>query len=862
MTSEPEKRRPDPDQENVDTNPFLNTEAMLEAAPTLPIANPFDSLAGQRVGPYLLLREIGVGGMGAVYLAERADEEYKKRVAIKIVKRGMDSAEILARFRYERQILASLDHPNIARLIDGGTMAEGMPYFVMEYVEGERIDRYCNAHKLSTRERLQLFRTVCNAIHYAHRNLVVHRDIKPGNILVTADGTVKLLDFGIAKVLDPRFDPDAAARTRTWDRPMTPAYASPEQVRGQAVTTASDIYSLGVVLYELLTGQRPYEVKGILPHEIAKVVCETEPERPSTVVVRATTSTTGEPVSREREEEQERLRKQLKGDLDNIVMMAMRKEPERRYLSVDQFSEDIRRHLDGLPVIARQDNLGYRAGKFIRRHKAGVLAVAMVMVSLAIGIVMTARQARIAERRFNDVRKLANAVLFKYHDQIQNLPGSTPVREMMVTDALEYLDNLSREAGGDVSLQQELAAAYEKIGNVQGHPFHANLGDRAGALRSFQKARQMRAEIAKADAKDPKKQGDLAVVTLYVGDLQGELGDVSGMLASYRRSLEIYESLSRAEPGNLQLKSRVGICRERVAEAAAKAGDFKTALEYTLQSQAITEEVHKANPADKREYQNLSIGYIKVGDRFVEQADYRQALESYRRSAAIHEDLMKQDPNNAEVRRELALIYDNAGVMLLRLQDAKAALESFQKGKRLREDLAAVDPTNELVRNDLTLSDDFIGDAMRDLGQYAEAAISYRRSLSHREAIMARDPKYVDARRYTAIVHEKMGELAVLQKKYSEALAQYRQAISLAEECIKIDPANIEFRVDQARYLFNVGKTHVALNAWGEALAAYQQSRQVWQKLAERGPLSPEQQLMVEKLTAEIAKCEGEISRG
>ena len=307
---------------------------------------PADARADKRIGPYKLIREIAHGGMGAVYLAERADREFKQRVALKLIKRGLDTDEIIARFRHERQILAALDHPNIARLLDGGTTADGLPYFVMEYVEGEPLDIYCTTRNLSLTERLNLFRTVCGAVHYAHQNLVVHRDLKPANILVTAEGVPKLLDFGIAKVLNPALMSDTLAPTATSARPMTPAYASPEQVRGQTITTASDVYALGVILYELLTGQRPYEVKGKELYEVVQAVCESIPNKPSTVAEKGMREKTEGVKSGSRNVFSSLIPhpSSLKGDLDNIVLMALRKEPQRRYASVEQFSEDLRRH--------------------------------------------------------------------------------------------------------------------------------------------------------------------------------------------------------------------------------------------------------------------------------------------------------------------------------------------------------------------------------------------------------------------------------------------------------------------------------------------------------------------------------------
>ncbi len=363
---------------------------------------------GARVGQYEIVSEVGRGGMGAVYLAQRADDEYHKRVALKLIKRGMDTDAVLTRFRIERQILAQLEHPNIARLIDGGKTEDGLPYLVMEYVEGAPITEYADAHKLSITERLKLFRAVCAAVQYAHRNLVIHRDLKPSNILVTAEGVPKLLDFGIAKLLDQKSQGET--ETVTALRAMTPEYASPEQVRGERVSTGSDIYSLGVVLYELLTGTRPYRLPRHRPDEIARAICEQEPEKPSVAAMRrrADRQSGTDAPSKDTKSENHidisasldpRVAASFKGDLDNITLMCLRKEPERRYGSVGQLSEDIRRHLEGFPVIARKDTFKYRAEKFIKRNKLGVTAAALVLMSLIGGIIATGWQARVAREQ-------------------------------------------------------------------------------------------------------------------------------------------------------------------------------------------------------------------------------------------------------------------------------------------------------------------------------------------------------------------------------------------------------------------------------------------------------------------------------
>ncbi len=371
--------------------------------------------AGRRIGPYRVLEEIGRGGMGAVYLAVRADDEFSQQVAIKLVWPGFDSAEVVRRFKQERQILANLDHPNIGRLLDGGTTEEGWPYVVMEYVNGVPITEYCDEHQLSVAERLKLFQQVCAAVAYAHRNLVVHRDLKPGNIFVTREGSVKLLDFGIAKILDPSLRPDALSLTHTGMYAMTPEYASPEQARGENITTASDVYSLGVTLYELLTGVHPFRFKTRVLHEMLRTICEDEPARPSLVCSpgfsRKDSSTELPPEGgttnflSAHENTPDKLRRRLQGDLDHIILKAMRKEPEQRYASVEQLSEDIRRHLEGQPVIARKGSASYRARKFIRRHKVGVAATAALALALIAGMIVGLWQAGRARERARAERR-------------------------------------------------------------------------------------------------------------------------------------------------------------------------------------------------------------------------------------------------------------------------------------------------------------------------------------------------------------------------------------------------------------------------------------------------------------------------
>jgi serine/threonine protein kinase len=424
--------------------------------------------AGQIIGHYQIIREIGRGGMGAVYLGRRADDEYRKFVALKIVRRGMDTDDILRRFRNERQILAALDHPNIAHLLDGGTTEAGLPYLVMEHVEGEPITEYCDRHRLTTSERLKLFRTVCAAVQHAHQNLVVHRDIKPSNILVTEKGEPKLLDFGIAKVLNPELSALSMERTRTELRVLTPDYASPEQLRGEKLTTASDVYSLGVVLYELLTGHRPHRSGNKTPYDFERAVNEEEPTKPSTAVSRIESITQGESnpqstitpesVSRARDTQADKLRRRLAGDLDNIVLMAMRKEPARRYSSIGQLSEDIKRHLEGLPVVARKDTFKYRASKFVRRNRLGVAAALVVLLSLVVGIIVSVWQvgranehARIAAHE-RDRARVEAAKAARINSFLQNVLGFSQVNRMSPNPQRKTISTITPKTNSTASL--------------------------------------------------------------------------------------------------------------------------------------------------------------------------------------------------------------------------------------------------------------------------------------------------------------------------------------------------------------------------------------------------------------------------
>ena len=822
--------------------------------------------ADQRVGPYRLVREIGRGGMGVVYLAERDDGEYRHQVALKLIKRGMDSDEILRRFRYERQILANLNHPNIARLLEGGTTEDGRPYFVMEYVEGQPIDRYCDEHRLSTTERLRLFLTVCAAVRHAHQNLVVHRDIKPGNILVTAEGEPKLLDFGIAKLLAAG-DRAQAAASQTGRRAMTPAYASPEQVRGDAITTVSDVYSLGVLLYELLTGRRPYRVSGDTPPAVERAITDEEPERPSLAVGRVepaadgdgpVAARTAESLSAVREGSPERLRRRLAGDLDAILLTALRKEPERRYASVEQFSEDIRRHLDGLAVAARRDTLGYRTTRSIRRHKAGVVAAGLVVATLLGGMATTLWQARAAraqraaaeaqrvlaetqrakaERRFNDVRKLANTFIFDFYSDAGKLPGSLALRERMVKTALEYLDNLAKDAGDDPALQGELASAYERVGNVQGWSSSGgNLGNLSEALENYRKALAIREALVAANSKDAQARYELGKSYRRFGNMLGWAGDLTQAVDAYKKSLAVHESLIAASPPpDVELQRGLAATTNFLALELWRLGKTEEALRSYRRNLAIYQVLLAANPADTQIRRALAQTHNRLGEILLETEDLAGALEHHREALALGEALSVKEPPKAETSRSLAASYAQFATTLVKGGDRAGALAACQKA------LALLGPWSETGLNPssasaLALTYGGIGSALTKVGDTSTALKLHRRALAIHQTVAAADLMNATYRRQVGRSHRDIGQALEQAGDRAGAERHYRRNLAILEPLAAADAANGQLQFNLSFQYHYLGSLQIRRGNPAGALKTLHAAVALREKWAEINP--------------------------
>ncbi len=517
---------------------------------------------GQVIDKYKVIDLIGEGGMGNVYLAERIG--FEQKVALKLIKRGMDTRAVLKRFKLERQILSRLNHTNIAKLLDGGETPEGLPYFVLEYIEGETITKFCESQRFDVNERLELFRKVCDAISYAHQNLIVHRDIKPSNIIVTNDGTPKLLDFGIAKLLD-----NESENTATQARIFTPEYASPEQISGLPITTATDVYSLGVVLYQLLCGVRPFKSESRNYADIAKLVLTQEPVRPSSVVISHSVSAvenknTSENNGQKTKDEGQRTKignpqsaiRNLKGDLDNIILKALRKEPERRYQSVSDFSADISRYLRGLPVTATGDSTRYQLTKFVQRHKQGVAisaAISLLILSLSgvaiyQGTVAINERAK-AQRSYFELQKIANDLMKETNIALYDLQGSVKIRRNLIEKSIAMLDQIALDNPTDERVLNDLAEGYLTLGQKQNYEFR----EFRNAIENSKKSVEIRRKLLEKNPNSNEAKLKLANSLAFLGDVYFGFGDRENSFANLDEQEKIRRELYENEPENLDI---------------------------------------------------------------------------------------------------------------------------------------------------------------------------------------------------------------------------------------------------------------------------------------------------------------------
>lgn len=812
------------------------TSGLLDEPPTVP---PDPLQPGEWVGPYRVEKELGRGGMGRVLLAVRADDQFRKQVAIKILHANLTDGELLQRFRNERQILASLDHPNIARVLDGGSTREGMPYFVMDYVHGQPIDDYCRDKSLSTRQILQLFRDVCAAVQYAHSRLVVHRDLKPSNILVTAGGSVKLLDFGIAKLLQPEsVQVQTLAETKDY-RLMTPKYASPEQIRGDRISTATDIYSLGVILYELLTGKPPYDIKEAAIAAIEKAILSEEPSRPSTAITKPGLDTTRTLTIDARKRQRE-----LTGDLDTIVLMALRKEPQRRYQSVEQFSEDIRKHLEGRPVIAQVDSFGYRASKFFQRNRYKVVAGAAIAASLLAGIVTTTfqkleadRQRARAEDRMFAIFELTSAFMTKFHDELRELPGADKVRFMVLEETRRTLERLAKDSAEDKRVQRRLAPAYSVLATMEASPFGAVRGDaRKAATFTRQSIVLMESALEGQELKPPDWE-ELANLYSNHADLL-QAFDPKQAAVYYGKALSMRDEWRKVEPdATLNLKGYALIAGRR-ADLTMRTGgsieeainDYRRAVELAEQlvakgPDAVNPKVarlHKDNNVYRMMRYSLVPWHGKLARAYQQAGRSDEALAHFRKSAELNRAQIAEEPLNAYLAPNLAFTMLNIGNIQYARGDLVDAAAQFREAAGLLE--GRKDARNALLAGNLGSCHQQLAEVLLDMGRVEESRAEAQKAFSiFQELAKTGNPDHQAA---LAAEHMMMGKILSRTNQKSAAIASLGTAQTLIEAAQNKarssarDVLVTEVHLEIARAYAATGNTARATAACERALAA------------------------------------------
>lgn len=776
-------------------------------------------MIGAEIGSYRIIREIGYGGMGAVYLAERIDGKFEQRVALKMLKREMNTGHLRRRFDQEREILASLEHPNIARLLDSGTTPDDVPFLAMEYVDGLPIDKYCSVNDVSINGRLELFRLVCLAVEFAHANLIVHRDLKPSNILVTDSGIPKLLDFGISKILGAEYqNPEIATVTRIGV--MTPSYASPEQLQRKTVTTSTDIYSLGVILYELLCGHRPFEHKEFDIREMYSAVLETDPQLPSAVLAAssekfrelasARTAIIDSDVQADDKNATRsdhvkhtgdvRLRlnpTSLRGDLDNIVLKALRKEPERRYSSVAALSEDIKRHLAGLPVTARPNTFGYRAEKFVQRHRLGVMGGAVLATAITGGVATTFWQANIAnieraraEKRFDDVRALANSFIYEFSPLIENVAGTMPARKLLVTRAKEYLDGLSAEAGDDPMFKEELARAYEKVGDLQGNPYNPNVGDVEGALSSYSRSLELRESILARDPSSIEAKRNIASVLGRIGDIESNGGSYEKAAPLYERALEYRKEAVDADPSNFEARSDLAEMLRVRGLLYFFDGNNKKAIEYYRQSMAICEALKNERPDDPAAARSYAYSFVAIGEAQGWDNEFELGGENLQKGLDLLIPLAARFSDNARIQRSLMLAYQKRAENYEDLEDMKLSVPLYEKGAEIAEKRLLSEPGSFQAKRDVAMGNKKLAQILIKAGRGAESLAKMNIALDQFRQLVDLDPNNKEAYYDVANTRHSVGTTLFLLKRYAEALDVFAAADREFEKVMRMNPAN------------------------------------------------------------------------
>ena len=799
-----------PDSGRLEVQLLLEADHDAESFFDLAVARELSCIGSrERFGPFETVAFLGAGGMGAVFVAERVDGEVEQTVAIKVVERGWTDLRAVERFRQERQFLAGLSHPNIAGLIDGGTRSDGVAYLVMEYVDGQRIDRYCDDLALSVRDRLRLFIPLCDAVDYAHRRLIVHRDLKPSNVMVGRDGRPMLLDFGVAKALEDPFGGGRSHATQTIA--LTPEFASPEQVRGEEITTATDVYGLGSLLYCLLTGRAPHQITGTSRSELERAICESEPVRPGSI------------------------RPDLKGDLDNILLKALHREPGRRYFSAHALAEDIERYLDRRPVLATRDSIWYLLRRFVQRNQAASIAAVLALIAMIAGAGVSLYQERRAQARFNQVRELANKFIFEFEASIRDTPGTLSARREMAKTARQYLSSLEADAGHDPGLLRELAESHYRLSVVE-----SEAQEYDAWLADLKKAAAILREL-KADCCGP-----LAQRILYVNVLNDMVHywvdrTPSEAMQPAAESLRAAQAIQKEWPDDV-VAARTAVEAAMIEGIAfANIKKIQESLRYMKEAVRLSDEARSKFPQDAE----LAGQRAAVGNRYANlltlSGEYDRALEEINRAVAVLDPLMLSHPENNHWRKDRIKLATGQANLLRRAARTNPALRpqvtpAFRSAYLMARDNAVQNPGNhDALDLSFVMTSRYAGQLSQE-GRDKEALSMFQEAAATLDVLERSEPFDHRSRLLRAENMASQGRILVDLRRWTEGDSELQKANEMLGQIIARWPGDVKALDEQVSLLANRMTVEEHFGKIEEARKSCTQALQIAQRIIELDP--------------------------
>ena len=835
-----------------------------EHDPTMSVTRPLDEKPGAKIGPYKLLQKIGEGGMGAVFMAEQ-EKPVRRKVALKVIKPGMDTGQVIARFEAERQALALMDHQNIAKVLDAGATDTGRPYFVMELVKGVPITEYCDRNHLTPKERLELFIPVCQAIQHAHQKGIIHRDIKPSNVLVTLhDGkpVPKVIDFGVAKAIDQRLT-EKTMFTEFGAIIGTLEYMSPEQAEMGTldIDTRSDIYSLGVMLYELLTGSTPLErakLRQAAYSEVLRRIREEEPMKPSTRLSESKDSLPS--ISAQRKMEPARLTKLVRGDLDWIVMKSLEKDRTRRYETANGFARDVQRYLDGDPVEACPPSASYKLRKFARKHRAalattGAFAVLLIVATgVSAGLAVWANRERIRagraenaateqKKRAEEREQMAIDAVKRYGDvvrdtpELKNNPTLAPLRAKLLKEPQAFFkllrDRLQADRETTPDSLDRLAGATFALGYLTNE-----IGDKQDALRAHEEALAIRERLARESPSVTQFQSDLAQSHTAIGTLQRETGRPAEAMASHEQARAIREWLARDKPSVTQFQSDLAVSHTFLGTLQAEKGRRAEALASYERGLAIRERLARENPSVTHFQSDLANSLHNIG--LLQRVTGRpaKALASLEQACAIYERLARENPSVTQFQSDLALCHHNVGLLQVETSRPAEALASYAQSLAIKERLTRENPSVTEFQSGLASSLDNIGRLQSMMGRPEEARVSYERSLAIWERLARENPSVIEFQSELADSHNNVGGMQRETGQPTEAMASFERGLAIRERLARENPSVTQFQGGLANSHNVIALLRRATGRPAEALASFEQSRAIQERLAREQPES------------------------